>query len=170
MVRAGRSTTSCPTKWRPHQPIWSISARRKTRDESSISDGAGRGTLHLVHLESDTVSATIENVERYETHHPRSGDETTNHLAYVQHDVETGRDTLNIVALGRTSGWGYRGTYEGWTIDGLCWARDAIMLGFVIRTQKVGADGRAGVGRALHTWHVAGPNVQGNFARVGTHD
>lgn len=133
---------------------------------SRTPDEPNLGTLHLIHLESDTVSATIENVARHVTHQPHDSDQTTDHLAYVSYDGEAGHDTLNIIALGRTSGWGYRGTHEGGKIEGLCWARDAITLGFLDSTETSGKDGERRVNSALYMWHVAGPNVQGNFTRV----
>ena len=59
------------------------------------------GTLHMVHLESDSGGVSegfeIQNVAQHATH------QTTDHFAYVLHDEETGRDTLHIARLAQ---WG----------------------------------------------------------------
>ncbi len=122
------------------------------------------GTLHLVHLKGDKVY-TIANVAQHATH------ETSNNMAYVLHDEETGRDQLRIAALGTSDtvpGWGVRGEHAGDKIEGLRWARDIRTLAFLDSTETTGKDGKPSVNSALYTWHVTGPNVRGKFTRVDT--
>ncbi|GEM_PF-896745 len=126
------------------------------------------GTLKLLHLESDSVATVIENVAHHVIHQSHVVDRTNDHFAYVQQNKETGRDKLNIIALGRTGGWGHRGTYEGEFIEGLSWAKEPITLGFLDTTQTTGEDGSQHTHSTLYTWHVAGPNVAGKFTRVTT--
>ncbi len=118
------------------------------------------GTLLLVHLKGDKV-ITIANVAQHASH------QTTGHFAYVLHDEETGRDTLHIARLG-TRGWGVRAWFNGEKIEGLCWVRDRLTLGFIDSTETTGKDGKRRVNSALYTWHVTGPNVAGKFTRVDT--
>ncbi len=125
------------------------------------------GTLHMVHLESDRVVAAIENVAQHATHQ-NAPHQTTDHFAYVSHDEETGRDTLNVKALGRTGSWGYRASYNGEKIEGLCWAHDPITVGFLDSTETTGKDGKRRVNSALYTWHVPAHTGQGKFTRVDT--
>ncbi len=118
------------------------------------------GTLHMVHLKGDRVF-TMENVAQHAIH------QTTDHFAYVLHDEETGRDTLHVANL-LPGGWGVRGTYDGEKIEGLCWARDPITVGFLDSTETTGKDGKRRVNSALYTWHVTAPNAAGKFTRVDT--
>jgi hypothetical protein len=129
------------------------------------------GALHLVYLESNNVVPAMENVAQHAWHERAPviqgrPHQTTDHFAYVMHDEETGRDTLHIIALGHTGGWGYRGTYEGEKIEVLGWARDPITVGFLDSAETTGKDGKRSVNSALYTWHVTGPNVRGKFTRV----
>jgi hypothetical protein len=123
-----------------------------------------KGTLHMVYLKGDKVF-TIENVAQHASH------QTTDHFAYVLHDEETGRDTLHVATLGHAGsivGWGVRAWYDGQKIEGLCWARDPITVGFLDSTETTGKDGKPRVNSALYTWHVTGPSVPGKFTRVDT--
>jgi hypothetical protein len=121
------------------------------------------GTLHLVHLKGDKV-ITIANVAQHASH------QTTGHFAYVLHDEETGRDTLHIARLG-TRGWGVRAWFNGEKIEGLCWARDRLTLGFLDSTETTGNDGKRRVNSALYTWQLGQSPFDPqnpNFTRVDT--
>ena len=117
------------------------------------------GTLHVVHLESDNVVITMENVTEYATH------PTTCRVAFVVHDEETGRDSLRIAGFSRQF-WGTNGVYDGEKIEGLCWARDRRAIGFLDSTETTGKDGKRRVNSALYTWQHGG--YPGTFTRVDT--
>jgi hypothetical protein len=116
------------------------------------------GTLHQVPLHParlarnghQTPYATYsqKNVVEFATH-PKN-----DHFAYVWHDEETGGDTLHIVK------WGVRARYNGEKIEGLCWARDPITLGFLDSTETTGKDGKRRVNSALYTWQPAQSPVE----------
>ena len=118
------------------------------------------GTLHLVHLESDYQLFTMESVARYAAH------QTMNYVAYVLHDEETGRDTLHIVGFSPRN-LGMNAIYDGEKIEGLCWARDRRMLGFLDSTETRGKDGKRRVNSALYTWQI-GKGPFEKFTRVDT--
>ena len=112
------------------------------------------GTLHLVHLTGEGDDWAFQNVREFATH------QTTRHVAYVVHDCqvvshgheETGHDSLHIVGF---SAWnsGINAIYDGEKIEGLCWARDRLTLGFIDSTTTTGNDGKRRVNSALYTWH-----------------
>jgi len=122
------------------------------------------GTLRMVELESDRVF-TWQNVAQYITH------EIIGHYAYVAfvlHDEETGRDTLQVAVVGHAKvGWGTRWTYDGEKIEGLCWARDPITLGFLDSTETTSKDGKRRVNSALYTWQPSQSSAE-KFTRVDT--
>jgi len=117
------------------------------------------GTLHVVHLESDNVVITMENVMEYATH------PTTSRVAFVLHDEETGRDSLRIAGFSARN-WGTNGVYDGEKIEGLCWARDLRAIGFLDSTETTGKDGKRRVNSAVYTWQHGG--FPGTFTRVDT--
>ncbi len=138
-----------------------------SRDEPTKPAARGRtgGTLHVVHLESGNVVITVEDVGQYATH------QTENRVAFVVqknllHEEETGRDTLHIAGFSQRN-WGINATYDGEKIEGLCWARDRLTLGFLDSTETTGNDGKRRVDRALYTWQ-RGQSWDEKFTRVDT--
>ena len=102
----------------------------------------------------------MENVAQHATH------ETSNKIAFVLHDEETGRDSLRIAGFSPRN-WGTNGIYDGEKIEGLCWARDRITLGFLDSTETTGKDGKRRVNSALYTWQL-GQSPEEKFTRVDT--
>jgi hypothetical protein len=103
------------------------------------------GTLCSIHLESGHVVFAIENVVQHALY------QTDNRVAYVVHDEETSRDTLHIVGFSARN-MGTNAVYDGEKIEGLCWARDRLMLGFLDSTEATGKDGKRRVNSALYRW------------------
>ena len=119
------------------------------------------GTLHLVHLESDNVVLTMEDVAHYAAH------PTTQFVAWVLHDEEAGRDTLHIAGFSARN-WGMnQKNHHGEKIEGLCWARDQRTLGFLDSTETTGKDGKRSVNSALYTWQL-GKSPHSELTRVDT--
>jgi len=118
------------------------------------------GTLHLVHLKGDNTVFTMENVTEYAAH------QTTDRVAFVLHDKEAGHDRLHIAGFSPRN-WGMNGIYDGEKIEGLCWARDRLTLGFLDSTETTGKDGKRRVNSALYTWQLSG-QFPGKFTRVDT--
>jgi hypothetical protein len=131
------------------------------------------GTLHLVHMTGEGDDRVFQNVTQYATH------QTTRRVAFVVHDCqvvrhaheETGRDSLHIAGFAaRTSGM--NAIYDGEKIEGLCWARDRLTLGFIDSTETTGKDGKRRVNSALYTWQfVQDPKKRdwdAGFTRVDT--
>ncbi len=118
------------------------------------------GTLHLVHLKGEGDDRVWQNVTQYATH------QTTRRVAFVQHDEETGRDSLRIVGFSARNS-GINAIYDGEKIEGLCWARDRLTLGFLDSTETTGKDGKRRVNSALYTWQLSG-QWPGKFTRVDT--
>ena len=133
-----------------------------SKDEATKTAARERkvGTLHLVHLEGDGTDRVWQNVTQYAAH------QTTCRVAFVVHDEETGRDRLHISAFSARHS-GMNGMYDGEKIEGLCWARDRLMLGFLDSTETTGKDGKRRVNRALYTWQLSG-RFPGKFTRVDT--
>ncbi len=135
------------------------------------------GTLHVVELVGDRVFRW-QNVTRFAAH------QAINHgprekwkvgyayVAFVMHSEETNRDSLQVAFVGRAkTGWGTGGTYEGEKIEGLCWARDSVTLGFLDSTKTRDKAGKLRVGNGLYTWHdVRGRSGHREFIRVDTLD
>ncbi len=121
------------------------------------------GTLHMVQL--DDAAAEPLALQNVVQHASQGRDQHSDHFAYVVHDEETGRDTLYIATFNRPGSWGIRGTYSGEKIEGLCWARDPITLGFLDTTETTGKDGKRRVNSALYKWQPAPTDVE-RFTRV----
>ena len=131
------------------------------------------GTLHLVHLKGEGDDRVWQNVTEYATY------QRSRHVAYVVHDCqvvshaheETGRDTLHIAGFSARN-WGMNAIYDGEKIEGLCWARDRLTLGFLDSTETTGKDGKRRVTSALYTWQLGQPREKldwgAGFTRVDT--
>ena len=126
------------------------------------------GTLHLVHLKGDGNDRVWQNVTEYATY------QRSRHVAFVVHDCqvvwhaheETGRDSLHIVGFSARNS-GINGIYDGEKIEGLCWARDRLTLGFLDSTETTGKNGKRRVNSALYTWQL-GQSPEEKFTRVDT--
>ena len=111
------------------------------------------GTLHLVHLKGDGNDGVWQNVTEYAIY------QRNRYVAYVVHDCqvvwhaheETGRDSLHIVGFSARNS-GMNAIYDGEKIEGLCWGRDRLTLGFIDSTETTGKDGKRRVNSALYTW------------------
>ncbi|PCJ52088.1 MAG: hypothetical protein COA70_13015 [Planctomycetota bacterium] len=111
------------------------------------------GTLHLVHLKGDGNDWMQQNVTEYATY------QRNRYVAYVVDDCqvvwhaheEPGRDSLHIVGFSARN-LGLNAIYDGEKIEGLCWARDQLTLGFLDSTETTGKDGKRRVKSALYTW------------------
>jgi hypothetical protein len=91
------------------------------------------------------VVFAIESVAQHAPH------QTTDRVAFVVHDKEAGHDRLHIAGFSPRN-WGTNGIYDGEKIEGLCWARDRLTLGFLDSTETTGKDGKRRVNSALYTW------------------
>ena len=141
-------------------PEWKADEEEHSGDEPTKPAARERtvGTLHVVHSESGNVVITTENVAQYATH------QTTNHVAFVVHDCqiewhaheETGRDSLHIAGFSQRN-WGMNAVYDGEKIEGLCWARDGLTLGFLDSTETTSNDEERRVNSALYTWQWVQP-------------
>jgi len=118
------------------------------------------GTLHLVHLTGEGDDRVWQNVTEYATY------QRSRYVAYVLHDEETGRDSLRIEAFSARAS-GLNALYDGEKIEGLCWARDRLTLGFIDSTETTGKDGKRRVNSALYTWQI-GKGPKEKFTRVDT--
>ncbi len=119
------------------------------------------GTLHLVHLKGEGDDRVWQNVAQYATY------QRSTRVAYVLHDEETGRDSLRIEAFSARAS-GTNGRYDGEKIEGLCWARDRLTLGFLHSTETTGKDGKRRVNSALYTWTLSSKGPWETFTRVDT--
>lgn len=126
-----------------------------SKDESTKPGAKERevGTLHLVHMTGEGDDRVWQNVTEYATYERRR------FVAYVVHDCqvashaheETGRDSLHIVGFSARNS-GMNAIYDGEKIEGLCWARDGLTLGFLDSTETTGHDGKRRVNSALYAW------------------
>lgn len=137
--------------------VYLQSPETKVEEEGPSKSEAAKerkvGTLHLVHMTGEGDDWVVQNVTEYATY------QRSRYVAYVVHDCqvashgheETGRDSLHIVGFSARNS-GLNAIYDGEQIEGLCWARDRLMLGFLDRTETTGSDGKRRVNSALHAW------------------
>jgi hypothetical protein len=168
---------TCSSRTRSSYLVYLQSPEAKADEEGDSRDEATKpatkpaarertgGTLHVVHLKSGNVVIKIENVAQYATH------QTANRVAFMVrknllHDEETGRDTLHIAGFSQRN-WGINAIFDGEKIEGLCWARDRITLGFLDSRETTGKDGKRRVNSALYTWQ-RGQSWDEKFTRVDT--
>lgn len=130
-----------------------------SNDTAKAAPGHQTGTLRVVELVGDRVF-TWRNVTQYAAHQKinfGAGEEWNEGYAYVAlviHNEETGRDRLEVAFVGHAKrGRGSGGIYEGEKIEGLCWARDSVTLGFLDSAKPQGNDGKPVVSSALYVWH-----------------
>ena len=129
------------------------------RTDMTTTKESNVGTLHFVYLNSDSpmTIASLEKVTHYVTHPTYAQHRITDHLAYVFHDEETGRDRLRVVQLSdgnkKRGNWGVRGEYAGHKINNLRWANDATFLAF-LDSSETSIDDEMSASNMVFTWHV----------------